>query len=74
MYAAGHTEYDGQMSAHVHTESSGSPYGIVAIVASHGGLQVLRTITRALPRSLPTPIVIFQHLGRNRASQFAEIL
>ena len=63
------------MSACVHTPTSRSRYGSVADIASPGGPQSVRTIIRPLPRSLPVPIIVFQHLASHRArgaSRFLE--
>jgi len=62
------------MSVSAHTATSPSRYGIVAVIASAGGLPSVRKIIRALPPSLPLPITIFQHLASHRARRFAEIL
>ena len=63
------------MSACVHTPTSRSRYGSVADIASAAGPQSVRTIIRPLPRSLPVPIIVFQHLASHRArgaSRFLE--
>jgi len=39
--------------------------GIVAIGTSLGGLNALRTLLSHLPASLPVPVVVVQHRGRN---------
>src|SRR5882724_11302082 len=61
------------MSAPVHTPTSRSRYG-VADTASAGGLQSVRTIICPLPRSLPAPVIIVQHLASHRAREASRFL
>jgi two-component system, chemotaxis family, protein-glutamate methylesterase/glutaminase len=50
------------------------PGWIVAVAASAGGLQALRTLLNGLPENFPAAILVVQHLEPTRASQLAEIL
>ena len=47
---------------------------MVAIATSAGGLQALREILAGLNSTFPVPILVVQHLSRNRDSITAEIL
>jgi two-component system, chemotaxis family, protein-glutamate methylesterase/glutaminase len=47
---------------------------IVAIAASAGGLQALRTLLSGLPPDFPAAVLVVQHLEPTRVSQLAEIL
>lgn len=71
------------MSASVHNSLSslphppavvGSPYDLVAIAASRGGLAALSTVLAGLPRNFPAAIGLVQHLEPSRVSLWAEIL
>ena len=48
--------------------------GIIAIAASLGGMRVIETVLAALPRELPTPVVVVQHLSEQQPSALVEIL
>jgi two-component system chemotaxis response regulator CheB len=50
------------------------PLGIIAIAASTGGPAALARVLRPLPRELPVPIVIVQHLATGFAGGFARWL
>jgi len=56
----------------VQTEKS--PYGVVAIAASAGGLGALTLILGRLPASFGAPIVAVQHLDPRHRSLMAEIV
>jgi two-component system, chemotaxis family, protein-glutamate methylesterase/glutaminase len=47
---------------------------VVAVAASAGGLQALRTLLGGLPETFPAAILVVQHLEPTRESQLAEIL
>ncbi|MBD2006250.1 MULTISPECIES: chemotaxis protein CheB [Cyanophyceae] len=51
-----------------------SPFPIVAIASSAGGLKALTELLSALPENFPAAIAIVQHLEPHRASQLSEIL
>ena len=51
-----------------------SPFPIVAIASSTGGLKALIELLSALPENFPAAIAIVQHIEPHRASQLAEIL
>lgn len=59
-------------------DDPGSPpppaFGVVALVASAGGLAALSSVLAALPADFPAPIVVVQHLDPNRPSLLATIL
>ncbi len=38
-------------------------FGLVAIAASHGGVQALGTLVSGLPVDFPVPLVLVQHIG-----------
>jgi len=48
--------------------------GLIAIGASLGGMRVLETVLAALPRELPAPVVVVQHLSDQQPSALVEIL
>lgn len=47
---------------------------IIAIGTSAGGLQALEAVLGALPRSLPVPVVVVQHLDPSHESRLTDIL
>jgi chemotaxis response regulator CheB len=49
-------------------------YDLVVIGASAGGIEALSVLVATLPRGLPVPIVIAQHLDPNVASHLGQIL
>ncbi len=49
-------------------------FNVVALAASVGGLQAIRTILSALPADFPAAILVVQHLNPNYPSQLPEIL
>ena len=51
-----------------------SPFPIVAIASSSGGMKALTELLSALPENFPAAIAVVQHLEPHRASQLAEIL
>jgi chemotaxis response regulator CheB len=51
----------------------GSPFDVVALVASAGGLSALNQVLRPLPENFNAALVIVQHLG-NQPSSLVEIL
>lgn len=51
-----------------------SPFPIVAIASSAGGIKALIALLSALPENFPAAIAIVQHLEPHRASQLSEIL
>ncbi len=53
---------------------SESPYGIVLLAASAGGLNALRTVLSALPGDFPVPVAVVQHLDPRHRSLMADIL
>jgi len=48
--------------------------GLVAIAASLGGLRVIESLLAELPRELPVPVVVVQHLSETQPSHFADLL
>jgi two-component system chemotaxis response regulator CheB len=52
----------------------GSSLGILAIAASTGGPAALARVLKPLPRNLPVPVVIVQHLASGFAGGFARWL
>jgi PAS domain S-box-containing protein len=50
-----------------------SPFDIVALVASAGGLEALSTVLRPLPADFPAAVIVVQHLPAS-ASQLVDIL
>lgn len=48
-------------------------FGLVALAASHGGVQALSTLVSALPMDFPVPLVLVQHIG-SRPSLLTAIL
>ena len=55
------------------TMTSGSPFDVVALVTSAGGLSALNQLLRVLPDDFDAALVVVQHLGGQR-SYLAEIL
>ena len=53
---------------------SSSPFDIVAIAASAGGLQALSTVLTGLSANFPASIVVVQHLDPRHRSLMADIL
>jgi len=51
-----------------------SPYGIVAIAASAGGVTALGRVLGALPPGFPVPVVVVQHLDPRHRTVIAEVL
>jgi PAS domain S-box-containing protein len=51
-----------------------SPYALVVIGSSAGGIEALSTLVRSLPVAFLAPIVIAQHPDPTRTSHLAEIL
>lgn len=49
-------------------------FNVVALVASAGGIEALKTILSALPGNFPAAIVVVQHLNPNVPSHLAQIL
>ncbi|HLH25032.1 MAG TPA: CheR family methyltransferase [Chloroflexota bacterium] len=47
---------------------------LVVVGASAGGVEALSTLVSTLPTDFPAPVVIAQHLDRNRVSHLEEIL
>jgi two-component system, chemotaxis family, protein-glutamate methylesterase/glutaminase len=54
--------------------SSRSPFDVVAVAASAGGLSALTTLLTALPADFPAAILVVQHLTPHHRSWMAEIL
>src|SRR5690349_18650796 len=52
----------------------GSPFEVVALAASAGGLNALTHVLAALPREFPAALVVVQHLHRGHRSPIAQIL
>jgi two-component system chemotaxis response regulator CheB len=52
----------------------GTPYGIVAIAASAGGITALGRVLGSLPGGLPVPVLVVQHLDPRHKSVIAEVL
>ena len=46
----------------------------IAIGASHGGIQAIKTILTALPKDINIPIFVVLHIGRNSNNSFIDIL
>jgi two-component system chemotaxis response regulator CheB len=51
-----------------------TPFEIVALASSAGGLEALSQVLTALPSDFPAPIVVVQHLDPKHRSLMAEIL
>lgn len=51
-----------------------SPYGIVAIAASAGGVRALGRVFGGLPSGFPVPVVVVQHLDPRHRTIIAEVL
>jgi len=51
-----------------------SPFRLVVIAASAGGLSALSRVLAALPSNFPLPLAIVQHLDPNHVSRLADIL
>jgi two-component system chemotaxis response regulator CheB len=51
-----------------------SPFDVVAIAASAGGLHALHVVVGALPAGFPAAVLVVQHLLRDRPSQLADLL
>jgi len=51
-----------------------TPFSIIGIAASAGGLMALTEVLAALPADLPVPVVVVQHLDPRHRSLMAEIL
>jgi two-component system chemotaxis response regulator CheB len=56
------------------TEPAFTPYGLVAIGCSAGGLAPLRAVLSRLPRDFPIPLLVVQHLGAGLPSRLPEVL
>jgi two-component system chemotaxis response regulator CheB len=52
----------------------GTPFEIVALAASAGGLHALSSVLGGLPRGFPASIVVVQHLDPRHRSLMAELL
>jgi len=55
-------------------ERGATPYEIIAIASSAGGLHALSKVLNGLPSNLPAVIVVVQHLAPHHRSMMAEIL
>jgi len=51
-----------------------TPYEIVAIAASAGGISALRHVLGALPAGFPVPVAVVQHLDPRHRTIIAEVL
>src|SRR5919198_26724 len=51
-----------------------SPYEVVALAASAGGLNALTQVLASLPQAFPAALVVVQHLDPRHRSLMAEIL
>jgi two-component system, chemotaxis family, protein-glutamate methylesterase/glutaminase len=51
-----------------------SPYALIAIGASAGGLPALKELLGGLPRSFPIPILLALHIGPGRNSVLPQVL
>jgi two-component system, chemotaxis family, protein-glutamate methylesterase/glutaminase len=51
-----------------------SPFEVVALAASAGGLNALTQVLAALPENFPAALVVVQHLDRRHRSVMADIL
>ena len=51
-----------------------SPFEVVALAASAGGLNALTQVLAALPEDFPAALVVVQHLDRRHRSVMADIL
>ena len=58
----------------VHYRFDLSHRGVIVIGASLGGLHAIEAILAGLPRELPVPVVIVQHLGDRQNSLLVDIL
>ena len=54
--------------------TNGSPFKIIAIGASAGGPEAIQAILTRLPKNLPVPILIVQHIDANFAVGFTDWL
>jgi len=55
-------------------EESSSHFDVVAMAASAGGLEAIRTVLRSLPKDFPCPVVVVQHLDPRHESLMSSIL
>ena len=51
-----------------------TPFDVVVMAASLGGIEALREVLSALPASFPVPIIVVQHLSPNYKSYLVELL
>ncbi|HZO91629.1 MAG TPA: chemotaxis protein CheB [Chthonomonadaceae bacterium] len=58
----------------VSRDGSEATFAIIALAASAGGLQAVRRVLAALPLDFPVPIVLVQHLERQRPTVLATVL
>jgi len=68
------TTDDAVNGALIASESRHSPYDIVAVAASAGGLAALGRVLAGLPEDFPATIVVVQHLDPRHHSLMAAIL
>lgn len=54
--------------------ASGKQFGVIAIGASAGGIPALMALAAALPSDFPAPILVCQHLQRDRPTQLPALL
>src|SRR5947209_5886007 len=54
--------------------AASQPGYAVVIAASAGGVEALSEFTSYLPEQLPAPLLVFQHLPRDRKSHLREVL
>ncbi len=63
-----------QISDNKHVNNVDSFYKIIAIGASAGGPQAVQEILNGLPKNLPVPVLIVQHIDFNFAAGFCDWL
>lgn len=56
------------------SSTNASHFRVIVIGASAGGVEALRSLTRALPEDLPAAVFVVLHLSRDSPSMLAEIL
>jgi two-component system chemotaxis response regulator CheB len=61
-------------SSHPRCACPTTPFDVVVIAASLGGIQALGAVLSALPADFPAPIIVVQHLSPHFKSYLVEIL
>jgi two-component system, chemotaxis family, protein-glutamate methylesterase/glutaminase len=64
----------GDMKAGVEHAMESTPFAVVAIASSAGGIAALQRVLGALPSDFPMPIVVVQHLDPRHETIIAEVI